>query len=177
MARLMAVAALLLISPLTSAFKIGYKGSDGEDLLTSALTSLYKKQKETVILVHSENRNYVALILNEPKPTAEKRARLWHWGLGHCNPQTTVNMSKQGLVSGLDVRHVLDEDCTECDQAKFKKGTFKGAEAPETRKHYPPHYTLYGDDFGGQKSFGTKSLDGGKGAGGIHLCMCWNWCD
>jgi hypothetical protein len=127
--------------------------------------------------VHSENRNYVALILNEPKPTAEKRARLWHWGLGHCNPQTTVNMSKQGLVSGLDVRHVLDEDCTECDQAKFKKGTFKGAEAPETRKHYPPHYKLYGDDFGGQKSFGTKSLDGGKGTGGIHLCMCWNWCD
>jgi hypothetical protein len=30
-------------------------------------------------------------------------------------------MLKQGLVSGLDVRHVLNEDCTECDQAKFKK--------------------------------------------------------
>ena len=45
----------------TSAFKIGYKGSDGEDLLTSALTSLYKKQKETAIQVHSENKSYVAL--------------------------------------------------------------------------------------------------------------------
>ena len=148
----------------TSAFKIGYKGSDGEDLLTSAMTSMYKKQKETAIQVHSENRSYVALILNESKLSAEQRARLWHWRLGHCNPQTTVNMSKQGLVSGLDVRHVLNEDCTECDQAKFKKGTFKRAEAPETRKHYPPYYKLYGDGFGGQKSFGTKSLDGGKGA-------------
>jgi hypothetical protein len=73
-------------------------------------------------------------------------------------------MPKQGLMSGLDVRHVLNEDCTECDQAKFKKGTFKRAEAPETRKHYPPYYKLYGDGFGGQKSFGTKSLYGGKGA-------------
>ena len=99
------------------------------DLLTSALTSLYKKQKETAIQVHSENKSYVALILNESKLSAEQRARLWHWRLGHCNPQTTVNMSKQGLVSGLDVRHVLNKDCTECDQAKFKKGTFKRAEA------------------------------------------------
>ncbi len=104
------------------------------------------------------------MTLNESKLDAISLSRLWHWRLGHCNPQTTVNMSKQGLVSELDVRHVLNEDCTECDQAKFKKGTFKRAEAPETRKHYPPYYKLYGDGFGGQKSFGTKSLDGGKGA-------------
>jgi hypothetical protein len=62
----------------TSAFKIGYKGRDGEDLITSALTSLYKKQKETKIQVHSENKSYAALILNESKLTAEQRARLWH---------------------------------------------------------------------------------------------------
>jgi hypothetical protein len=120
--------------------------------------------------MHSSEDQYTTMVLNESKLTSEQRARLWHWRLGHCNPQLTVDMSKQGLVSGLDIKHVLNEDCTECDKSKFRKGKFSRVEAIESRKFYPAYYKMYADGFGGQKSFGAESLDGGKGAF-IFVCV------
>jgi hypothetical protein len=64
------------------------------------------------------------LVMNESKLSTEERARLWHNRLGHCGPQKLVNMSKQGLVTGMDVRHLLNEDCDCCDKRLFKKGLF-----------------------------------------------------
>jgi hypothetical protein len=49
------------------------------------------------LLMHSSEDQYTTMVLNESKLTSEQRARLWHWRLGHCNPQLTVDMSKQGL--------------------------------------------------------------------------------
>jgi hypothetical protein len=142
-------------------FEDGYKS--GAELLTSAIAVMLTEPRERALFLHSSEEEYTVMVLNESKLSQEQRARLWHWRLGHCNPQLTVDMSKQGLVSGLDVRHVLNEDCTECDKAKFRKGTFR-RNTLETRRFYPPFYKVYADGFGGQKSFGKASLDGGKGS-------------
>ena len=52
-----------------------------------------------------------------------------------------------------------DGDCDCCDKALFRRGSFP-RNTLESKRNYPPFYIVYADGFGGQKSFGKKSIDG-----------------
>ena len=67
------------------------------------------------------------------------------------------------------MQHLLNEDCTCCDQALFRRGSFP-RNTLESKRNFPPFHTVYADGFGGQKSFGKKSIDGAIGAF-VFVCL------
>ena len=115
------------------------------------------------------NKNtYHCLVVNEAALTPEQRARLWHWRLGHPSPQVPIAMTKRDKNSGMNVTHVLNEDCVVCEKAKFrKKPHFRQALA--MRNLLPPYWRTYLDMFGGQKQYGCPSVGGAIG-GLVFVC-------
>ena len=115
------------------------------------------------------NKNkYLCLVVNEAALTPEQRARLWHWRMGHPSPQVTVAMSKRDKNSGMNVTHVLNEDCVVCEKAKFrKKPHFR--QIMSMRNQLPPYWRIYLDMFGGQKQYGCPSIGGAIG-GIVFVC-------
>ena len=98
-------------------------------------------------------------VMQESRLSSEKRARLWHWILGHRNANVPVQMTRQGSAEGLDVTFCLNEDCVICDKAKFRQ-LGHPRRSLESRMSLPPYHTVYVDGFGGQSSFKVKSYSG-----------------
>ena len=140
---------------------------DGAGPATRVESWQWTASRGTVMM--SGGKTHFCFVLNESKLKPEERARLWHWRLGHCDPYKLVNMSKQGLALGIDVLHLLNEDCDCCDKALFRRGSFP-RNTLESKRNYPPFYIVYADGFGGQKSFGKKSIDGAIGAF-VFVCL------
>ncbi len=94
------------------------------------------------------------LVINEAKLTKEERDRLDHWRHAH--------RSSSG--------ERFKERCHTCEQAKHKavfkaNGFYKGT----TISTEIPYFRLYADAYGGQKSMGTESYQGGIG-GFVFVC-------
>ena len=79
-----------------------------------------------------------------------------------------VAMSKRDKNSGMNVTHVLNEDCVVCEKAKFrKKPHFR--QIMSMRNQLPPYWRIYLDMFGGQKQNGCPSVGGANG-GIVLVC-------
>ncbi len=95
-----------------------------------------------------------SLIINEAKLTKEERERLDHWR--HAHRSSTGERFK--------------ERCHTCEQAKhksvYKPNDFYKGTTTSTNTAY---FRMYADAYGGQKSMGTESYQGGIG-GFIFVC-------
>jgi hypothetical protein len=94
------------------------------------------------------------LMINEAKLSKEERERVDHWR--HAHRSSTGERYK--------------ERCHTCEQAKHKSvfkanDFFKGT----TTSTNIPYFRLYGDAYGGQKSLGSESYQGGVG-GFVFVC-------
>ena len=69
------------------------------------------------------------MVINESKLTADQRAWLWHWRLGHPDWNAPIEASK--VTDKHDALVIIkpNVDCFVCDKAKFKTGTFKRNQA------------------------------------------------
>jgi hypothetical protein len=105
------------------------------------------------------SKRYKLYVLQESRLSAVERARLYHWVLGHRDPEVPVRMTKSGLADGIEVTHCLNEDCVVCVKAKFRQLSFP-RNPLESRIRLPPYHTIFVDGFGGQSSFRVKSFSG-----------------
>ena len=109
-----------------------------------------------------------ALLLNEAKLSEEEKAWLWHWRWGHGDWNGPVRAS-EGMDSADALTNVkLNVDCSVCDKAHFKRGTYKRND-PRDHEKDPPYWTCYVDGYGGQESMGGESYEGAVG-GFVFYC-------
>ena len=85
-----------------------------------------------------------------------------HWRLGHVAFAVPVSMTQKALVGGVDVKHLLVEDCVVCDKAKFRRLPYFRVPT-DRRTDYPPFWCIYVDGCGGQRSMGVQSVGGAVG--------------
>ena len=109
-----------------------------------------------------------ALLLNEAKLSEKEKAWLWHWRWGHGDWNGPVRAS-EGMDSADALTNVkLNVDCSVCDKAHFKRGTYKRND-PRDHEKDPPCWTCYVDGCGGQESMGGESYEGAVG-GFVFYC-------
>jgi hypothetical protein len=117
-------------------------------------TDQYCFKMKSDITASSEIDPCPLLVINEAKLTKEERDRLDHWRHAH--------RSSSG--------ERFKERCHTCEQAKHKavfkaNDFFKGT----TTSTEIPYFRLYADAYGGQKSMGSESYQGGIG-GFVFVC-------
>jgi hypothetical protein len=96
-----------------------------------------------------------SLIMNEANLSKIEAERLQHWRIGHRSIKNSN----------------LNEDCPACTEGKKKTGTFKRNVEflGSTKGRIRPYWRLFGDGYGGQRSMGVMSYQGGIG-GYVFAC-------
>ena len=96
---------------------LGARRGGGQSTTGSVLSSLL------IATVAMATVATTCLVMNEAKLLPEQLSRLYHWRLAHPGDEVPIKMTENlNDPAQMNVKVRLNEDCKECDKAKFQKG-------------------------------------------------------